>query len=60
VVNLLPLAVLDGGHLVFFAYEGITGKQPSQKQQGIMQQIGVVLLLSLLVMVTIIDLGRLF
>ena len=60
VVNLLPLAVLDGGHLVFFAYEGITGKQPSQKQQGIMQQIGVVILLSLLVMVTIIDLGRLF
>lgn len=60
VVNLLPLAVLDGGHLVFFAYEGITGKRPSAKQQGVMQQIGVVILFSLLIMVTIIDLGRMF
>lgn len=60
VINLLPLAVLDGGHLLFFAYEGVTGKRPSTKQQGIMQQIGVVVLISLLVLVTINDIGRLF
>jgi len=60
VVNLLPLAVLDGGHLVFFAFEAATGKRPSAKQQGFMQQVGIVMLLLMLVMVTVNDLSRLF
>jgi len=60
VVNLLPIAVLDGGHLLFFAYEGITRKRPSPKQQGFMQQAGIIFLLATLVMVTIIDIGRMF
>jgi regulator of sigma E protease len=60
VVNLLPLAVLDGGHLVFFAFEAATGKRPSPKQQGFMQQVGIVMLLLMLVMVTVNDLSRLF
>ena len=31
VLNLLPIPVLDGGHLVMFAYEGITKRKPNQK-----------------------------
>ncbi|MEM6315896.1 MAG: site-2 protease family protein, partial [Planctomycetota bacterium] len=31
VVNFLPLPILDGGHMVFLAYEGATGKKPSEK-----------------------------
>ncbi len=41
-------------------YEGITRRRPSPKQQGFMQQAGIVLLLAMLVMVTIIDIGRMF
>jgi len=58
-INLLPLAVLDGGHLVFFAFEGLTGRKPSPKQQGVIQQVGFFLLMALMVMVTIVDLERL-
>jgi RIP metalloprotease RseP len=58
--NLIPIALLDGGHLLFLAFEGITGKRPSARQQGVIQQVGVVLLLGLMIMVTIIDLGRFF
>ena len=31
VVNILPIPVLDGGHLMFLAYEGIRRKPPSEK-----------------------------
>ena len=57
-INLLPLAVLDGGHLVFFAFEGIARRRPSPKQQGIIQQVGMIVLISLMLMVTFIDLQR--
>ena len=58
-INLLPLAVLDGGHLVFFAYEAITRRRPSPKQQGAIQQIGMVILLGFMVFVTVMDIQRL-
>lgn len=59
-INLLPLLVLDGGHLVLLGFEALSGKRPSPRQQGIMQHVGIVFLISLMIMVTIIDLGRLF
>ncbi|MDP6125378.1 MAG: RIP metalloprotease RseP, partial [Candidatus Latescibacteria bacterium] len=40
VLNLLPLAVLDGGHLLMFGVESLTGKRPSAKNQGIIQNVG--------------------
>ena len=47
-LNLLPVPVLDGGHLMFFLIEGITGKPVSIKGRGIAQQIGLFLLLLLM------------
>lgn len=48
-LNLFPIPVLDGGHLVFFAYEAVTGKPPSDKALHIMMTTGLVLILSLMV-----------
>ncbi|MCI2393710.1 RIP metalloprotease RseP [Aliiroseovarius sediminis] len=49
-LNLFPIPVLDGGHLVFFGYEAITGKAPSDKALNIMLAIGLALVLSLMVL----------
>ena len=48
-LNLFPVPVLDGGHLVFFAYEAVTGSPPSEKVLGIFMTTGLVLILSLMV-----------
>ncbi len=47
-LNLLPVPVLDGGHLVFFAIEAIKGSPLSLKKMEIAQQIGIILLMSLM------------
>jgi regulator of sigma E protease len=59
VFNLLPIPVLDGGHLLLFAYEGITGKPPSEAAMARGQQIGLALLLALMVLVFYQDILRL-
>ena len=48
-LNLFPIPVLDGGHLVFFAYEAVRGKPPSDKALQIMMTTGLVLILTLMV-----------
>lgn len=48
-LNLLPVPVLDGGHLLFFTIEGIKGSPLSLRKMVIAQQVGLVLLLSLMV-----------
>lgn len=48
-LNLFPVPVLDGGHLVFHAYEAVTGKPPSDGALRILMSIGLVLILSLMV-----------
>ncbi len=47
-LNLLPIPLLDGGHLLYFAFEAITGRPPSQKMMLRGQQLGIVLLLLLM------------
>jgi regulator of sigma E protease len=47
-LNLFPIPVLDGGHLVFHAYEAVAGKPPSDKAMRIFMTIGLTLLLSLM------------
>ncbi|MBF9060737.1 RIP metalloprotease RseP [Rhodobacterales bacterium HKCCSP123] len=47
-LNLFPIPVLDGGHLVFHAYEAVSGKPPSDKALRIFMTIGLTLLLSLM------------
>jgi regulator of sigma E protease len=46
-MNLFPIPVLDGGHLLFCAYEAITGHKPSDSALQILMTIGLFLVLSL-------------
>ncbi|WP_170769701.1 RIP metalloprotease RseP [Ruegeria lacuscaerulensis] len=48
-LNLFPIPALDGGHLVFYAYEAVTGKPPSDGALRILMGIGVSLILGLMV-----------
>ena len=57
VINMLPIPVLDGGHMVFLAYEGIRGKPPSEKVHVGLSYIGLILLLTLMVWVLGLDFG---
>ena len=50
--NLLPLPVLDGGHLVFNAYEAIAGREMPQKVQEGALTFGLILLLGMVVVIT--------
>src|SRR5262245_46169189 len=57
-VNVLPMPVLDGGHLLFLLIEKLKGSPVSNRVMGTSQAVGVVLLLSLMVYVTYNDLQR--
>ena len=48
-MNLFPIPVLDGGHLVFHAYEAVTGKPPSDRALRGMMMAGLAMLLTLMV-----------
>jgi regulator of sigma E protease len=43
-LNLFPIPVLDGGHLVFYAYEAVTGRPPNARALQVLMMIGVGLL----------------
>jgi len=58
ILNLLPIPVLDGGHLAFMTVEIIKGSPLSIKKRLIAQQIGIALLLTLMVVVTFNDIAR--
>jgi regulator of sigma E protease len=60
VLNLLPVPVLDGGHLLFFALEAIKGRPLSDKIQNFFQQVGMTLLMSLMALAMFLDVQRLF
>ena len=60
IINLFPIPVLDGGHIVFFGLEAIKGKPLSDKFMTVAQQVGIVLLIGLMVLVTWNDLLRVF
>ncbi len=59
-INLFPIPILDGGHVLIFAWEGITKKFPSEKAYGIMQTIGLVFILFIMLAATRADLLRIF
>ena len=48
-LNLFPVPVLDGGHLVFFGYEAVRGKPPSDRALRIFMSVGLTLILGLMV-----------
>ncbi len=58
ILNLLPVPVLDGGYVLFFLIEGIRGKPLSEKFIAISLQIGFLLLLLLMLIVTKNDIMR--
>ncbi|MCG7623300.1 RIP metalloprotease RseP [Epibacterium sp. Ofav1-8] len=47
-LNLFPVPVLDGGHLVFFAYEAVTGKAPNDRAMQVLMMMGLALVLGLM------------
>jgi regulator of sigma E protease len=57
--NILPIPALDGGHLVFLILEGVLGRPISTKTKLIVQQIGMAILLTLIVLIIYIDIRRL-
>jgi regulator of sigma E protease len=58
VLNILPIPVLDGGHLFFLLVEKLKGSPVSERVMGWSQTVGVVLVVSLMVYVTYNDLVR--
>ncbi|MBP6394183.1 MAG: RIP metalloprotease RseP [Giesbergeria sp.] len=60
VLNLLPLPVLDGGHLMYYLWEGITGKSPSDVWMERLQRGGIAVLLLMMSIAMFNDITRLF
>lgn len=60
ILNLLPIPVLDGGHLVFLTLEAIRRKPVAERAQIVAQQVGIGLLGTLMIFVFYNDIARLF
>ncbi|MEC8546521.1 MAG: RIP metalloprotease RseP, partial [Pseudomonadota bacterium] len=57
-INLFPIPMLDGGHLMFYAYEAVAGKPMPERVQEVGMRIGLSLVLALFVFVTWNDITR--
>jgi regulator of sigma E protease len=60
VLNLLPVPVLDGGHLLYYCVEFLTGKPVPESWQAVLQKIGIACILLLTSLALFNDLSRLF
>ena len=60
VLNLLPLPVLDGGHLMYYLWEAVTGKSVSEAWMAGLQRGGVAILLGMMSVALFNDVTRLF
>ncbi|MBO6784257.1 MAG: RIP metalloprotease RseP [Alphaproteobacteria bacterium] len=58
-INLLPIPLLDGGHLLFYAYEALVRRPPGRFIQEMGLKIGLVLVLGLMLFATFNDIARL-
>jgi regulator of sigma E protease len=57
-LNLFPIPILDGGHLLFFLIEGVKGKPVSIRTMEIANQVGMVFILMLVVLTLFNDISR--
>ena len=60
VLNLLPLPVLDGGHLMYYGWEGVTGHAVSEAWLSGLQRVGFAMLMLMMSIAIFNDLSRLF
>ncbi len=60
VLNLLPLPVLDGGHLMYYLWEGVTGKAVTQAWLERLQRGGVAVLMAMMAVALFNDVTRIF
>jgi regulator of sigma E protease len=60
IINLFPIPVLDGGHLLFFGIEAVTGRSVSEKIREKLIQFGAAVLVALMIFVFYNDIARLF
>jgi regulator of sigma E protease len=58
VINILPIPVLDGGHLMFFGIELVRGRPLSVRVRELALQVGVFLLVALMALVVYNDIAR--
>lgn len=58
IMNLLPLAITDGGILLFLFIEAVRGKAISQEKQAVIQKIAMALFIALFVFITFLDFGK--
>jgi regulator of sigma E protease len=58
VVNLLPIPVLDGGHVIFCLIEGVRGRAMSVSKQAVLQRIGLAIVGALILFAFWVDFGR--
>ena len=58
VVNFLPIPILDGSHIVLCIVEGVRRKPVDAKIQGILQYIGILILLPFILYITFHDIVR--
>jgi regulator of sigma E protease len=58
-LNLLPIPILDGGHLLFFLFEALRGKPMDLKHREMAQGLGLMLILALMILVFYQDILRL-
>ncbi len=58
IINLLPVPLLDGGHLAFFVIEGVRGKPLKVRHREIAMQVGLFLLFILMAFVILNDISR--
>lgn len=59
VMNLLPIPVLDGGHILFYSIEWLRGRPLSERMQIIATQVGLILIIGLMMVAFFNDIGRL-
>ncbi len=59
VINLLPIPILDGGHLMFYLFEIVRGKSISEQMQEICLKVGIIILVMLMSIAMYNDVNRL-